>query len=471
MNTILYSISRLASRILIVPRWHSLATGSALAILGQVLRLATGLISIPLTVRYLGKERYGLWMAALSVLSVLSVVEAGFVPSLKNRLAEAFGRGDKQDFARYVSASLIASVLIALVAGMSLPVVRVVRWAEVFKLMDANAARECLPLMMMLVAVGIATFATSFIEAVYAAREQISTVLLFQLMASVMGFMVLLLAIHFRATLPALAAVTGAPIPAGRLLLFYRLYRRCPDMFRVRLKTAIAGLRAVLPASIEFVALQLSCVLVSSTPNIITARWLGVAEVATLSVGQRLATVPLMCVGAMMPVFWPAFTIARARGEHRWLARKFAVGGIATAIGLATYALGLFLAGPAVIAWWLGGRVIVPREVLGILGIWLIFQGLWYWLSTLLNSVGDIRFQAGWNLVQFVLLVGAGIPLTARLGLPGLVLAMTLGIACAAVVPLAARAHRYLMVGQNGSGVRLRTVGDATQVASEIVAE
>jgi O-antigen/teichoic acid export membrane protein len=433
--------------------------------------MATGLISVPLTVRYLGKERYGLWLTALSVLSVLTVIEAGFVPSLKNRLAEAFGRGDKEDFARFVSASLFASALIVLVAGMFLPVVMVVPWQHLFKLTDANAARESLPLMMVLVMVVIAAFATSFIEAIYAARGQISTILVFQLIASVIGLMLLMLAIHFRATLPALAAITGAPTPAGRVLLLYSLYRRYPDMFLIRLRPAIAGLRTVLPASIEFAALRVTDVLVSSTPNIIVVRLLGVAAVATLSIGQRLASVPLMCVGAMMPVFWPAFTIARARGEHSWLARKFAIAGSATGISLVAYALGLFIAGPAVIAWWLGGRIIVPRNVLGILAVWLIFQGLWYWLSTLLNSVGDIRFQAGWNLVQFAVLAGVGIPLTAALGLPGLVFAMALGVATAAVIPMGIRAHRYLTVRENGSGVCAGDLGHATQAASEVPAE
>jgi Na+-driven multidrug efflux pump len=81
---------------------------------------------------------------------------------------------------------------------------------------------------------------------------------------------------------------------------------------------------------------------------------------------------------------------------------------------------------------------------LAMLGAWLIFQGLWYWLSTLLNSMGDVRIQAVWNCIQFGILIGCGIPLAAHLGLFGLVLAMTIATAVGAVVPLAYRIRTRL---------------------------
>lgn len=429
----------------VLAKWRNpLVAGSTLAVIGQGLRLIIGLVSVPLTVRYLGKERYGMWMAAASILAFLTVIEAGFVPALKNRLAESFGHQDHQEFNRYASASLFTSLLIAAAILLLAPVVMLVPWAAILKLNDPAATRELIPLMLVLLGVGAAAFATSFVEAIYAARMEISITLACNLVMSAIGFILLLFAIYMRAGLPLLAAIVGSPIILVRLFLFFRLSRRSRGMFRARPRIAMNTMRVMLPSSMAFVALQLTNVLLSSTPNIVTARYLGIAEVTTLTVVQRLASIPLMIVASVVPVFWPAFTIARAQGDHNGLSRKFTLAVVVTAIALVTYSVVLVITGPATIRWWLGGRVTATRDILAIFGAWLIFQGLWYWLSTLLNSMGDVRIQAVWNFLQFAVLIGCGIPLASHLGLFGLVVAMTIGTGVAAIAPFALRVQRWL---------------------------
>jgi O-antigen/teichoic acid export membrane protein len=413
--------------------------GSTLAIIGQTLKLSIGLISVPLTVGYLGKERYGLWMAAASILTFLTVIDASFVPALKNHLAEAFAHHNHGDFNRYASASLFTSALIAIFILALAPLVITVPWATFLRLRDAAAARELIPLMLVLLAMGAATLGTSFVEAIYAARLNISITLACNLVVLLVGLALLLFAIRAKASLPLLAALTGSPISLVRVFLFFRLSRKYPGMFRVHPRVAMRVVRTLLPSSIAFASLQLTNVLLSSAPNIITTRYLGIAEVTTLTVVRMLASVPLMIVAAVAPVFWPSFTIARAQGDHKGLKRRFALVLVVTAVGLVAYSVVLVIAGPATIQWWLGGRVTATGRIFATLGAWLIFQGVWYWLSTILNSMGDVTIQTIWGCIQFSVLIGCGIPMATHLGLFGLVLAMAIATAVGAVAPLAYR--------------------------------
>ena len=104
-------------------------------------------------------------------------------------------------------------------------------------------------------------------------------------------------------------------------------------------------------------------------------------------------------------------------------------------------------------------------RIFAMLGAWLIFQGVWYWLSTLLNSMGDVRIQTIWNCIQLCLLLCCGIPLAAHLGLFGLVLAMTIATAVGAVVPLAYRVRTKLEAASHEGrlcvGTELASVSEA----------
>ncbi len=73
----------------------------------------TGLITVPLTVRYLGPERYGAWMTISSLLVFLGFTDFGLASSLTNALGRAFGEDDRDRARRYVSTTLIALSIVA----------------------------------------------------------------------------------------------------------------------------------------------------------------------------------------------------------------------------------------------------------------------------------------------------------------------------------------------------------------------
>ena len=56
--------------------------------------IAVSLISVPLTVDYLGSERYGVWITISSIITWLVISDIGFGSSLINAIAEAHGKDD-----------------------------------------------------------------------------------------------------------------------------------------------------------------------------------------------------------------------------------------------------------------------------------------------------------------------------------------------------------------------------------------
>ncbi len=76
-------------------------------------KLATALIlfvSVPLTLSYLGPERYGLWMTIGSVVTLLSFSDFGIGNGLVNAISEAHGKQDRELAREYVSSAFFMLV-------------------------------------------------------------------------------------------------------------------------------------------------------------------------------------------------------------------------------------------------------------------------------------------------------------------------------------------------------------------------
>jgi O-antigen/teichoic acid export membrane protein len=72
----------------------SLRANSLIVSVGAVARLVVSLISIPLLVRFLGLERYGVWVVLNSVILIAGLMELGLSMALTNYLSADYARQD-----------------------------------------------------------------------------------------------------------------------------------------------------------------------------------------------------------------------------------------------------------------------------------------------------------------------------------------------------------------------------------------
>jgi uncharacterized membrane protein len=97
--------------------------------------------------------------------------------------------------------------------------------------------------------------------------------------------------------------------------------------------------------------------------------------------------------------------------------------------------------GPAVLHVWLRGSLVVPRPILAALGIWMVLQGIGYWVSTFLHSITDLHSQMTCYAVQALVSAVLGIVLYARYGLLGIITGMTIALALVNLAPLGWRVY------------------------------
>ncbi|MDQ3013711.1 MAG: hypothetical protein M3X11_23770, partial [Acidobacteriota bacterium] len=127
-------------------RYRRVLLSAGASITAKAITAATTLISIPLTVNYLGTERYGMWMTISSVIAMLAFADLGMGNGLVNSIAEAHGRDDRAAACRYVSSGffMLLGVAVGIVLLFSMAY-GLMPWPRVFNVTSELAMREAGP--------------------------------------------------------------------------------------------------------------------------------------------------------------------------------------------------------------------------------------------------------------------------------------------------------------------------------------
>ena len=97
-----------------------LARNTLLNLVGQAVPLLAGVLCIPVIIRGLGTERFGLLSLAWVVLGYFSIFDLGLARATTKYVAEAVGTGREHDVPRLVWTALVAQAMLGIAGGLLL---------------------------------------------------------------------------------------------------------------------------------------------------------------------------------------------------------------------------------------------------------------------------------------------------------------------------------------------------------------
>src|ERR1017187_7516096 len=101
------------------------------------------LVSLPLAVRYLGAERYGVWATITTTVVWINLLDLGIANTLTNSISRAYALSDKASASRYfTNALLITGSMAALMGGVFAVVSSRVNWMKLFNVSANVQAAE-----------------------------------------------------------------------------------------------------------------------------------------------------------------------------------------------------------------------------------------------------------------------------------------------------------------------------------------
>jgi O-antigen/teichoic acid export membrane protein len=408
-------------------RYRRAGRNAITAFIGRVVNIGTGLVTIPLTLNYLGKEQFGLWMTLTGFVGFLTFTDLGLGIGLQNALSECHGKEDKQNPSKYISSTLFVMVLLMfLFVVIALFVLPHLDLARLFKVETELAKKELLlTAQAFLITFGFG-LPCGLIQRIYIGYQDGYRADLWLTIGRVVALFGVLICIYFKLGLPLLSAIfMGSPF---LLLLIGSIFffRRHPWLKPSFGDVGYCCLRRIFGTGLTAVGAQVGYVMIYSGPALVIANRLGASAVTSFAVAQKLlGTAAIILTTVVLPL-WPAYGEAAARGDWSWVMRTFkrtVLGGFIIQIPI-FFLVAIF--GRIVIRVWAGQEAVPDWTLLMALNVWYLVAVWNVCSSTILNGLDHMIGQSTYGPILAFAALLTGFFLAPRHGAAGVTISVAL---------------------------------------------
>jgi O-antigen/teichoic acid export membrane protein len=404
-------------------RYRRMVLGSLAAFGARGIALVSTLVSVPLTYRYLGAERYGIWMVLVSIITVMGVADLGIGNGIVNAISEASGKDDRALMREYTSNGLFLMLCI----GAFLVVAGIVAyphipWMRLLNVKSADAAREGAKAFQVLYCWFVLNVPLNAINRIQVGLQRSYWSQAMIAGGNALSLVGLIVVIEIHGTLPWLVFASTFGVIAATIANGCILFRSNPWLLPTWKAFRSSAVSHVLKLGLLYFLLQLANSLAFTSDNIVITQVMGAAAVAIYSVPQKLFgfSAQLINIG-LMPI-WPAYGEAISRGDFQWVRKAFR-NSIALTLAISCIICPLLsITGPWIIRVAVGKSLHVPVFLFWALALWGIIYALWVPIAMLLNGAGSLKAQSTAAIISSLVNLALSIYLTRRLGVIGVCL-------------------------------------------------
>ena len=403
----------------------------------KIVGLLTSLVIVPITINYLNKEVYGIWMTITSILYWITTFDIGLGNGMRNYLAEALATNDTKLGKKYISTTMLLLSLIALSMAIVLLYPLITINFNSFFNTNAIAGNELRMAVVIAVGFTLMNFVLKNIGMIFVAMQKyaindllsisgnvIALILIYILTKVTTGNLVLVVLAY---TMTSCVAFLLAAIP-----LFWKHPELKPSLrfFDKSLGKKIVG------KGFGFFVIQISsCLVIFGAANFFITQSCGPAAVTTYNIAYKFFNLLVIAYTIILAPMWNAYTDAYVKGDMQWIkatfnkALKFWVLSICGGLGMLLIC-NLFY------KLWIGNMVNVPLSVSASTLIYVCFFNLNNCATYLINGLNKIFVQIIISLAVTTLYIITVLAFGRKLGVEGIVLSMAASYAVMSVVHL-----------------------------------
>lgn len=404
------------------------------------------LLSVSLTVRYLGLERYGVWMTISSFVVVLQFADLGLGNGLLNALSEANGRDDRRMALEYVSSGFLMLSIIAVVLVIALAITYpYIPWQRFFNVSSVLAVAEAGPAMAVFIGCFVLSIPLGAVQRIRLGYQEGFVNSVLEAVGCLVGLVGILLVVTLKAGLPWLVlAVMGSMVLAslanGALVFGVERPWLRPNFDYVAPK----AIQRMLKTGFLFFALQLVVAMAFASDSVVIAQILGATAVTLYAVPMKLFQMLDMGVQMLQNPLWPAYGEAVTRKDMRWV-RKTLLNSLILSLLLSSVgSCILVMFGGRLVRVWAGPDIVVSFELLLGFGIWTVLKAAGNAIAVFLNGINALKFQVLVAILMGISALILKIVLTRVIGLSGAIWATVIAYSVCVAIPMGIYVPRLL---------------------------
>ena len=391
---------------------------------------------VPITITYLGKVEYGIWLTLASMLSWLINLDFGIGNGLRNKLAEALALNDIKLARIYVSTAY-SVFTIGIIAALFFYffIHGLLNWANLL-----NAPSGYIELLNTLVFYVIILFLAQFllklITSIINADQRPSLNGALSLIVNSVTLLVVFLLSKYAEPSLMLFGLLSSAIPvivflAASLFLFKGHYKNISPSFKtINYKYS----SELVKLGMQFFVIQISSLIVFTTDNVIISQLYGPEQVVIYNVAYKYFYMVPLVFNVMLAPFWSAFTEAYVKKEFDWI-RNSVKKLVIIWVLLSFAAILMILLSDFVYKIWVGENIKVPFMLSVFTGLFVIIANWNNIFAYFINGVGKVQLQLYYGIFVALLNIPLSVFLAkyAGMGITGVIVSTNICLIFASI--------------------------------------
>ncbi len=367
-------------------RYRRASITATSSLISQGLTILISLISVPLTVGYLGPERYGVWLTMSSLLTWMAMTDFGLAGNaLVNVIADATGRDDRQLARQYAASAFWSLTAITLTMGtIAFLTFGWIPWRAIFRVSTVVSTQELQTACALALAVFVLILPLNMLNSVYSACQDGYIANAWTIASSALALVSLIAVTHFHGGLPRLIlALSGSRLIVGLASGYYLFFHRYPWLAPYPSAVGWVQIKRLLRLGGKYMLGQLASLGIYQSQPMIITQLLNPSQVLIFVVTQKIITLPVNLVYMANNPLLSAYSEAKARGDWNWIkgALKKTLFG-AVIFGVISTSLIMIVAKPFIRIW--AGAAAVPSSSL------ILFLGIYTVLGITVIPTGSM---------------------------------------------------------------------------------
>ena len=287
----------------------------------KAINIAVNFLLVPMSIGFIGSEKYGIWLAISSIFTWFSLFDLGFGHGLRNKLTESLANENIKLSKIYVSTTYaIVSVISVVVFLVLLVVNALVDWSSILNV-SIEFSNDLSFLFIILLSFFSLQLVLRLITTILFAKQKPSIPPLIFLIGNIIS-LILLFIVKEKANgdLITISLIMGAPsiliLILSNFFFFHKKYFNIkPSINFIKKKyfTKIGKL------GVNFFILQLEVIIIFQMVNFLIIKFFSADEVVIYNLAFKYFSVIQILFAIMMNVYWSAITEALEKKDFDWI--------------------------------------------------------------------------------------------------------------------------------------------------------
>jgi O-antigen/teichoic acid export membrane protein len=366
-------------------RYRRAGITASSSFIAKALNILISFLSVPLTVHYLGAERYGVWLTISSLITWLSMTDFGLAGNaLVNVLAEASGKEDRIAAQHYTASAFWALSGVSVLSGIiSVVSFRYIPWRAVFRTTAATSPHELQLACGLTLLFFVLAFPLSIQNSIYSAYQDGFLANIWGIAANAFSLLALIFVSQTHGGLPQLVLALSGTRTLVSILNSFFLFGRYHWLKPAPSAVQWHCVKRLFSLGGKYLITQLASLGIYQSQPIIITQIFGPAKVVIFVVAYKIIALPMDLVYMATQPFISAFGEAKARNDWHWIERAYKNAVKAClGFGLPLLVVIALTAKPVIRIW--AGKIAVPSTSL------IVWLSIYTFIGIVLMAAGQM---------------------------------------------------------------------------------